>query len=72
MSLREQLIVEIKTLPISDLLAIQHFLGALSTRQLSISSTIKKETTYLDTRQALRYCSGNLAEDILNNREDRF
>ena len=72
MSLRERLIVEIKTLPVLDLLAIQHFLGALSTRQLSVSSAIKKEVTYLDTRQALRHCSGNLAEEIINNREDRF
>lgn len=72
MLLRDKLVSEIKQLPISDLITIQNFLLVLSARQQTTLPTIVKEITHLDTRQALRHCRGNLAEDVIQNREDRF
>ena len=70
MSLRTKLILEINKLPVSDLIAVQNFLFALSTRHPAVLPTVT--TTPLDVRQALRQCHGELAEEIMQNREDRF
>ncbi len=69
MLLRDKLIAEIKELPVSDLVVIQQIVSALSAHR---SPPIKNERTHLDTRQALRHCSGSLADEIVQNREDRF
>lgn len=69
MTLKEQLINDIEQMPLEDLALVQNLVSALKRKA---QTPVQGQDDHHRVRQALAGCAGNLADDVISDREDRL